>query len=56
MEAGSRSLGDASLLFDHWVDKTGAERTNYWLSVLQQNHQLLTEISEVSRRTSETSL
>jgi hypothetical protein len=38
---GRLALGDASPLFRHWVDKTNAERMNYWLTVLLQNHQLL---------------
>ena len=38
---GRSDLGDASFLFDHWDDRTNAEKMNFWLSVLQQNHQLL---------------
>ena len=38
---GRLALGNASHLFHHGVDKTNAERMNYWLWVLQQNHQLL---------------
>jgi hypothetical protein len=34
-------LGEASHLFDHWTDKSNAERMNHWLSVLQRNHQLV---------------
>jgi hypothetical protein len=41
---GRRRLGDASYLFDHWQDKTNAERMNYWLSVLLQNHQLVSRL------------
>ncbi len=40
-EEGRVSLGDASHLFDHWTDKTNAERMNYWLSVIKQNFRLL---------------
>lgn len=38
---GTLPLGQASALFLHWLDKTNAERMNYWLSVLLHNHQLL---------------
>ncbi len=38
---GRRFLDNASCLFDHWQDKTNAERMNYWLSVLLQNHELV---------------
>jgi hypothetical protein len=38
---GRLPLDNASHLFGHWVDKTNAERMNYWLSVLLQNHQLI---------------
>jgi hypothetical protein len=34
-------LGDAAHLFQHWRDKTNAEKMNCWLSVLVENHQLL---------------
>ena len=34
-------LGEAASLFDHWADKTNAEKMNHWLSVLCQNHLLL---------------
>jgi hypothetical protein len=36
--AGQLSLGDAAPLFNHWVDKTNAERMNHWLAVLSENH------------------
>ncbi|UCG11120.1 MAG: hypothetical protein JSU72_11190 [Deltaproteobacteria bacterium] len=36
---GRLRLGDASYLFDHWVDKTNAERMNHWLSVILRNQQ-----------------
>ena len=42
-DEGRLSLGDSSYLFDHWEDKTNAEKMNYWLSVLLQNHQYLLE-------------
>jgi len=40
---GRLPLGDAAHLFRHWEDKTNAERMNHWLSVLCDNHVLLTE-------------
>jgi hypothetical protein len=36
-------LGNATSLFGHWKDKTNAEKTNHWLSVLSENHTLLVE-------------
>jgi hypothetical protein len=45
---GRLPLGEASYLFDHWNDKGNAERMNYWLSVLLQNHQLVAEACEKS--------
>jgi hypothetical protein len=38
---GMLPLGDASNLFYHWRDKENAERMNFWLSVLCENHQLV---------------
>ncbi len=38
---GMLQLGDASYLFHHWRDKGNAERMNFWLSVLRENHQLV---------------
>jgi hypothetical protein len=38
---GRAALGDASFLFNHWEDRTNAEKMNFWLSVLRQNHRLL---------------
>jgi hypothetical protein len=38
---GRLPLRDASSLFEHWKDKANAERMNYWLSVLLENHQLV---------------
>jgi hypothetical protein len=40
---GRLALGEDSSLFDHWLDKTNAERMNFWLSVVQQNSRLLTQ-------------
>jgi hypothetical protein len=34
-------LNDAADLFNHWIDKTNAEKMNHWLSVLTVNHALL---------------
>jgi hypothetical protein len=45
---GRLPLNDASYLFNHWEDKGNAERMNYWLSVLLQNHQLVSEACEKS--------
>ena len=38
---GRLPLGDASHIFNHWEDKGNAERMNYWLSILLQNHHLV---------------
>ena len=38
---GRLPLRDALYLFEHWKDKANAERMNYWLSVLRENHQLV---------------
>ena len=38
---GQRALDDARHLFDHWRDKTNAERLNHWLAVLRDNQQLV---------------
>jgi hypothetical protein len=40
---GQLALGDATPLFNHWVDKTNAERMNHWLAVLRENHAALLE-------------
>lgn len=38
---GRLPLGpDATELFRHWIDLTNAERLNYWLSVIAENHVL----------------
>jgi len=39
--AGRLPLGDASHLFNHWLDKSNAEQMNYWLTDLLENHRLL---------------
>lgn len=41
---GRIPLGDAEYLFKHWADKGNAERMNFWLSVLAQNHLLVADI------------
>jgi hypothetical protein len=41
---GREALGEHADLFYHWSDLTNAERMNYWLSQLLENHQLLQEI------------
>jgi hypothetical protein len=38
---GRVPLGDAVSLFGHWRDLTNAERMDHWLTVLKQNHRLL---------------
>jgi len=38
---GRLPLGDAAGLFQHWRDKTNAERMNHWLAVLAQNAMLV---------------
>ncbi len=38
---GRLPLGDATGLFQHWRDKTNAERMNHWLAVLAQNAMLV---------------
>jgi hypothetical protein len=35
------ALGEAAWLFNHWKDKTNAERMNHWLAVLCRNHLML---------------
>jgi hypothetical protein len=40
---GRTPLEDAAFLFDHWRDRTNAERMNYWLAVLAQNKKLVDE-------------
>lgn len=38
---GRLPLDDAAALFNHWSDKTNAERMNHWLAVLRENQQLV---------------
>ncbi len=38
---GRLALGDAAALFSLWQDKTNAEKMNYWLHTLSENHALL---------------
>ena len=42
------SLGDAASLFDHWADKSNAEKMNHWLAVLGMNHLLLLQALETA--------
>jgi hypothetical protein len=41
--SGRLALGDGSPLFNHWSDKSNAERMNHWLAVLQENRAALLE-------------
>jgi hypothetical protein len=41
---GRLPLGNAAKLFAHWADVTNAERMNYWLSVLNDNYTIATDI------------
>lgn len=43
---GRIPLAGAAHLFEHWGDKGNAERMNYWLSVLVQNHLLVSALCE----------
>jgi hypothetical protein len=43
---GRLPLGDASGLFQHWIDKTNAERMNFWLSTLARNYLLIADLIE----------
>jgi hypothetical protein len=47
---GRLPLNDASYLFNHWQDKTNGERMNHWLSVLCQNHELVSQLCTESLR------
>ena len=38
---GRLPLGEYGRLFDHWQDKTNAEKMNFWLSVLIENYHLV---------------
>jgi hypothetical protein len=46
---GRSPVGAASELFAHWHDLTNAERMNYWLGVLADNHLLATTLLEGTR-------
>lgn len=39
-------LNEDGQLFSHWAEKANAEKTNHWLSLLVQNHNLLREAIE----------
>ncbi len=41
---GREALGPWAHLFDHWIDRTNAEKMNHWLSVLIKNYTVLQEI------------
>jgi hypothetical protein len=45
--SGQLALSDAAPLFNHWVDKTSAERMNQWLAVLTENHTVLLDALNV---------
>jgi hypothetical protein len=45
--SGQLALSDAAPLFNHWVDKTNAERMNHWLAVLKENHAVLLDALNV---------
>jgi hypothetical protein len=48
---GRLPLGAAAELFTHWRDLTNAERMNYWLGVLADNHLLATSfLAQLSQR------
>jgi hypothetical protein len=48
---GRLPLGNATELFAHWEDLTNAERMNYWLSVLADNHLIATTmLNSIYRR------
>ena len=48
---GRLPLGAASEIFSHWRDLTNAERMNYWLCVLADNHMLATSfLAQISQR------
>ena len=42
--------GEARGLFRHWSDPTNAERLNYWLSVVADNHLLARSVLDATRR------
>jgi hypothetical protein len=45
--SGQLALGDAAPLFNHWVDKSNAERMNHWLAVLTENQAVLLDALNV---------
>jgi phosphoglucan,water dikinase len=47
---GRTPLGNAVPLFNHWTDKTNAEKMNHWLALLAENHRLLKEAIEAASR------
>jgi hypothetical protein len=48
---GRLPLGAAAELFTHWRDLTNAERMNYWLCVLADNHMLATSfLAQIGQR------
>ncbi|HET9650344.1 MAG TPA: hypothetical protein VFP34_19220 [Microlunatus sp.] len=44
---GRLPLRDAQPMFAHWIDLTNAERTNYWLGVLAENHLLVLSLLQI---------
>jgi hypothetical protein len=48
---GRLPLQDASCLFENWRNTVNAERMNYWLSVLLDNHQLVLAAQRAGMRT-----
>jgi len=50
---GRIPLGDAAYLVGHWRDTSNAERMNYWLSVLAENHQLVASALQTPLRNQE---
>jgi hypothetical protein len=40
------ALDSAASLFNHWTDKTNAEKMNHWLAVLCRNHQCLRQATD----------
>jgi hypothetical protein len=47
---GRLPLQDAQPMFAHWSDLTNAERVNYWLAVLAENHSLASELLRTAVR------
>jgi hypothetical protein len=48
-QEGRSPLGPHAGLFEHWKDRTNAERMNYWLDQLLLNATLLREVCGLSR-------